>query len=146
MPGYKSHITAALFFCGLLYLFPFWLPMSIWEKAGCVALAVFFGLWPDVDIKSKGQTVFLIGFVILDTVLILRHEYEKAAYLGLIIVLPIVGRHRGWTHSVGGMLLVTGGLYIAAIQYSGLSPMALLPYFIAALLGYVSHLILDRFF
>ncbi|MBZ0255020.1 metal-dependent hydrolase [bacterium] len=145
MPGYKTHIAASLLFCGGLYFFPFWQPLPIPGKAACVAICVFFGLWPDVDTKSKGQMVFLFLFLIVDTILILRQEFERAAYLGMLITLPLLTRHRGWTHQWLAMVLIPGGLYFAAVQMTGAPPGDLLPYLLAALLGYASHLVIDKF-
>jgi len=144
MAGYKVHISVSLLFCGLLYLFPFWQPLPWTGKLLCVALAVFFGLWPDVDTKSKGQSLFLSLFLILDVVLIVRRDYKRAAYLGLLIVIPVIARHRGWTHSSAAMILLPGTLYLAAVHYTGNSPTDGFPYFLAAFLGYASHLAVDR--
>lgn len=145
MAGYKTHIAGALLFCGFLYMFPFWDPLPWPGKTACVLIAVFFGLWPDVDTKSKGQLIFLTIFVVVDSILILRREFERAAYLGLLIVLPVMARHRGWTHQWLAMLLIPAGLFLIALKYSGASPHDLLPYLLAALLGYASHLVIDRF-
>ncbi len=144
MPGYKGHITASLLSCGLLYLFPFWSSLPWVGKGICVGIAVFFGLWPDVDTKSKGQYLFLLVFVIADGMLIYRQDYKRAAYLGLLIVLPLMARHRGWTHHWVAMILVPGALFLAAVQYSDGEAGDLLPYLIAGLLGYASHLLADR--
>jgi membrane-bound metal-dependent hydrolase YbcI (DUF457 family) len=145
MPGYKGHITGALLFCGLLYLFPFWYSLSIAGKMACVGIAVFFGLWPDVDTKSKGQTLFLWLFVIVDAVLLYREEYKRAAYLGLLIVLPVMARHRSWTHSIVSMVMLPCALFLSLLHYSGGHPYDILPYALAALFGYASHLVLDRY-
>lgn len=144
MAGYKAHITASLLACGLLYLFPFWAALEWFEKVACILIAVFFGLWPDVDIKSKGQTLFLGLFLVVNIILIVREEYKRAAYLGLLVVLPVIARHRGWTHHWITMLLLPGGLYLAALHYTRAEPYDLVPYLLAALFGYASHLILDR--
>ena len=37
---------------------------------GCFAVAVLFGLWPDVDIKSKSQKIFYSVLFVLNVVLI----------------------------------------------------------------------------
>lgn len=145
MAGYRVHVTAALLFCGLLYMFPFWNSLSPCGKAACVGLAVFFGLFPDVDIKSRGQTLFLMLFLIVDAVLILRGDYKRAAFLGFLVAIPVIARHRGWTHSWGAMAAVPGAFYLAAVQYTGEPPLDLLPYFLAAMLGYASHLFVDRY-
>ena len=134
----------ALLFCGLLYLFPFWQPLHIYGKIACVVLAVFFGLFPDVDTKSKGQYIYLLLFLIADAVLIYRQDFKRAAYLGLFAVIPILSRHRGWTHSLIAMLMIPGGIYLAVIHYTSGTPHDYFPYFLAALFGYASHLIVDR--
>ncbi|MGI6457048.1 MAG: metal-dependent hydrolase [bacterium] len=144
MAGYKVHISGSLLFCGILYFFPFWCSLPPLGKVICVLLAVFFGLLPDVDTKSKGQALFLYLVLIINGVLIYREEYKRAAYLGFLVILPLLSRHRGWTHSTCAMLLVPGALYVAAIQYTHHSAYDLLPYFLAALLGYASHLVIDR--
>jgi membrane-bound metal-dependent hydrolase YbcI (DUF457 family) len=145
MSGYKTHTTAALLFCGLLYLFPFWNELPREGMLTCVALCVFFGLFPDVDTKSKGQYIFLLLFVIVDLILIIREEYKKAAYMGLLVVLPVMSRHRGWTHSTVAMILIPLALYLALLQYSGNTPYEMLPYFLASFFGYASHLIVDKY-
>ncbi len=146
MPGYKGHISVSLLCCGLLFLFPLWSSLPWLGKMICVGIAVFFGLWPDVDTKSKGQFFFLLGFIIADLILIYRQDFKRAAYLGLLIALPLMARHRGWTHHWLAMILIPGGAYLAAIHYSGGEAIDLLPYFLAGLLGYASHLIADRYF
>lgn len=145
MAGYKTHITGALLACGLLYFFPFWNALAWPGKLLCIALAVFFGLWPDVDTKSKGQWIFLWLCLIVNVILIIREEYKRAAYLSLLIILPLMSRHRGWTHHWLAMLLLPAALYLAALHYTKAHPVDLLPYFLAALLGYASHLVIDRF-
>lgn len=145
MPGYKSHIAVSLLFCGLLYVFPFWASLSWMGKIGCIALAVFFGLWPDVDTKSKGQYLFLVSVLLADLYLIARQDYKRAAYLGLLIIFPIMAPHRGWTHSLVAMVLIPCALFLAALQYTGGKPYDLLPYLLAALLGYASHILVDRY-
>ncbi len=146
MPGYKGHIFFSLLFCGVLYFFPFWQSLSITGKLICIAICVFFGLWPDVDTKSKGQTIFLLLFLTANGFLIYRGEYKRAAYLGLLIVLPLMSRHRGWTHSIVAMILIPGAVYLIFVQYTGSHYYDILPYFLAALLGYSSHLAADNFF
>ena len=78
-----------------------------------------------------------------DILLIATGRFEAAAYLGLLAMTPIVGRHRGWTHSFWAMLLVP--LPIVAVPYlhnQSVLPMTLVIYG-AAVIGYFSHLLLD---
>ncbi len=118
--------------------------LSYWQFiAALYVVAVLFGLWPDVDTNSKGQNIFFGLAFIADVLLIATGRTEAAAYLGLLAMTPIVGHHRGWTHSKLAMVLVP--LPIALIPYlnrASILPTALLVYG-AAVTGYFSHLLLD---
>ena len=108
-----------------------------------VAIALMFAVWPDVDIKSIGQKFFYTVFFLTDAYLIMIDDYKVAAYFGLIIILPVLAKHRGWTHSVPAMVLIPSPLLIYPIYNSGVFDLSGAPYYIAALTGYFSHLVLD---
>ncbi len=118
--------------------------LSNWQfLIGLYVIAVLFGLWPDVDTNSKGQDIFFALAFITDVLLIVNGRLEAAAYLGLLGMTPILGKHRGWTHSKIAMLLVP--LPIVLVPYANKSqilPTALLVYG-AAVAGYFSHLLFD---
>lgn len=118
--------------------------LSEWQLlVGLFVVAILFGLWPDVDTNSKGQNIFFGLAFVADILLILSGRLEAAAYFGLLAMTPILGKHRGWTHSKLAMILVP--LPIAVIPYlyrpSVLTPALLL--YGAAVAGYFSHLLLD---
>ena len=134
---------------------------------GCFMVAVLFGLWPDVDIKSKSQKIFYMLLFILNVVLIVfLGRYLESALLGLFAMLPIMSKHRGWTHAKGTMLLLPGLFLLIPIYaahpewYSGETfldafdvllgweelPRIILtglPFYVASFIGYASHLYLD---
>ena len=156
----------------ILYGLPFdWNPTISMDPLGilgCFAIALLFGLWPDVDIKSKSQQIFYTVLFVLNVSLILFFQrYLEAALLGLFAMLPILSRHRGWTHSKISMLLLPGvflifPIYVAypnwgtgwkelpelldsLVTWEGL-PNTLqngLAFYLAGLIGYASHLYLD---
>lgn len=110
---------------------------------GVFVLSVLFGLWPDVDTNSKAQDLFFGIAFISDLLLIANKQYVAAAFLGLIAMTPIVGTHRGWTHKKLTAVLVP--LPIMIIPYLAtkhVGDMAILLY-IASVMGYYSHLLLD---
>ena len=107
------------------------------------ALCLMFGLWPDVDTNSKGQNLFYTLFFIADIVLIATKHFEEAAYLGLFALLPALGKHRGWTHTWWAMLLIPSPLVILPWVLMPERPLAGLPFYGAAVVGYFSHLVLD---
>ena len=134
---------------------------------GCFVVAVLFGLWPDVDIKSKSQKIFYRVLFVLNVVLIVFFQkYLESALLGLFAMLPIMSRHRGWTHAKITMILLpvvfllipiytgypewqsSGNLvdHFNALRDWDHLPDAILsglPFYVAALIGYATHLYLD---
>jgi membrane-bound metal-dependent hydrolase YbcI (DUF457 family) len=118
--------------------------LSNWQfTLGLYVIAILFALWPDVDTNSKGQNIFYGLAFVIDVMLVVSGRLEAAAYLGLLAMTPIIGRHRGWTHSKWAMILVP--LPLAVIPYlnkSQLLPTMVLVYG-AAVAGYFSHLLFD---
>jgi membrane-bound metal-dependent hydrolase YbcI (DUF457 family) len=112
---------------------------------GLVGICLMFALWPDVDTNSKGQDLFYTIFFVADLVLIAARRFEEAAYLGLFAILPILGKHRGWTHTWWAMLLVPLPLVVLPYLLAPERPLAGLPFYGAAVAGYASHLLLDGY-
>jgi membrane-bound metal-dependent hydrolase YbcI (DUF457 family) len=154
MANYKGHIAGAVavntaFIVGLTVL-----PGGLLDETGGLFsqwqfvsflyfVAMLFGLWPDIDTNSKGQDIFFGAGFLLDIVLIWQGYIEAAAYLGLLAMTPIVGKHRGWTHSKWAMVFVPLPIVIVSYLYrDSVLPAALLIYG-AAVAGYFSHLLLD---
>ena len=118
--------------------------LSNWQfLAGLYVIAVLFALWPDVDTNSKGQNIFYALAFIADVLLIIVGRTEAAAYLGLLAMTPILGRHRGWTHSKLAMLLIP--LPVVIVPYLHKSELfgASLLIYGACVAGYFSHLLFD---
>lgn len=118
--------------------------LSDWQVfAAFFVLSILFALFPDVDTNSKGQDIFIGLAFVVDVLLILDGDIRAAAFLGLIAMLPIISHHRGWTHSKWAMLAVPLPLLIVPALYDdALIPIATV-YYLAAVSGYFSHLLLD---
>jgi membrane-bound metal-dependent hydrolase YbcI (DUF457 family) len=147
MPGYKGHIIGAiiLWFLCLLAVIGF----GVYEpepKTALVLLSIVLlgALFPDTDTDSKGQNLFYGCFVILDLALMIKGEYKWAAILGFCALLPAIGHHRGWTHTWWAMFLVPLPIIALPIIFYDFPLEMLLPFYLAGVLGYLSHLILDR--
>lgn len=154
MANYKGHIAGGITSCaiytGALTLAPSDILaettgiLSDWQMVvGLFVVSMLFALFPDIDTNSKGQNIFYGAALIADISLIASGRIEAAAYLGLLAMLPIVGKHRGWTHSKLAMLLIPAPIFF--IPYLNnqdiLSTAAL--FYGAAVAGYFSHLLLD---
>ncbi len=155
MAGYKGHVAGSLVFFGV-YLAGLALVFSVDQAyrqfselelvgvpAVLLGLAVMFGLWPDVDTNSKGQNLFYSIFFAVDVALIAMREFEWAAYLGLFAILPILGKHRGWTHTYWAMVLIPSPLLVLPYVLFPERSLAGLPFYGAAVVGYFSHLFMD---
>ena len=155
MAGYRGHLAGATVFFGV-YLAGLALVYSVDQAyrqfsdvelvaypVALFGLCLMFGLWPDVDTNSKGQNLFYSLFFAVDVVLIATRNFEEAAYLGLFCILPALGKHRGWTHSYWAMLLIPSPLVVLPYLLAPERPLAGLPFYGAAVVGYFSHLVMD---
>ncbi|MGE3802653.1 MAG: metal-dependent hydrolase [Candidatus Kapaibacterium sp.] len=151
MAGYRGHITAGIIFgVALLVGMAFTplaaaLPLEQKLVKGIVVLwlAVLFALFPDVDIKSKGQILFYRIFILLDLLLLLKKFYVEAALLGFLAMLPIISKHRGWTHTIWAMLLIPSPILLGPMYLAREPVLDGLPFYLGAVAGYLSHLFAD---
>jgi hypothetical protein len=138
--------------------------LDFWMAALCFFIATLSSLWPDVDTKSTTQKIFYRIFLILDIVLIYKGITDSRRYLlisallGVFAMLPLIGKHRGWTHSHITMFLLPGifllpAMYDIDLQSFNLSSFDYahldytdwsgLPLYLASFIGYATHLYLD---
>ncbi|WP_412070544.1 metal-dependent hydrolase [Rubrivirga sp. IMCC43871] len=155
MAGYKGHLAGATVFFGV-YLAGLALVYAVDEAylqfseleliaypIALFGLCLMFGLWPDVDTNSKGQNLFYALFFLADVALIATEQFQEAAYLGLFCILPALGKHRGWTHTYWAMVLIPSPLLALPYMLTPERPLAGLPFYLAAVVGYFSHLVMD---
>ncbi|HSX17491.1 MAG TPA: metal-dependent hydrolase [Patescibacteria group bacterium] len=154
MSGYKGHIAGGIAVNTAYLAAVKFAPGTILERwnsslddwqliLGLFVIAVLFALFPDIDTNSKGQDIFYGIAFVAEIVLVLTGKFEPAAYLGLLAMTPIVGKHRGWTHSKLAMLLVPlPVLLVPYLHNHHVWTLGVLIYG-AAVAGYFSHLLLD---
>jgi len=172
VPGYDDHVRAGVRFYGAFVLaavvlwlvrerLPFdptayALPISAeYWRTGlsvtlCFVLALIGATFPDTDIKSRPQLLFYRTLFVVDATLIGLYYVrdaviylQAAALLGLGAMGPLLGKHRGWTHSRLAMVLVPAPLVLVPMLVENAVVWPGLPYYIAATLGYASHLYMD---
>lgn len=154
MANYKGHIAGGVG-AGAAYAFAVaYVPVERFAEAAGVlqdwqaiaalfVLAILFALFPDVDTNSKAQDIFLGMAFITDVLLIAGGHIQAAAYLGLIAMLPVISRHRGWTHAKWAMFVVPLPLITVPYLYNEKILPAASVFYGAAVAGYFSHLLLD---
>jgi len=149
MPGYRGHLIGGLLFLSLSMAAMVWLGYYRPDPPTALVLLVIGllgALFPDVDTDSKGQNLFFAALAALDLILMIQRQYQWAAILGFCAMLPVLGHHRGWTHTWWAMLLVPLPIMILPFVFYRTPVHVVLPYYGAAVLGYLSHLVLDRKF
>ena len=165
MSDYRGHVAAGVAFYGVAAFFIIAVPIIAgyqgsalfehwWEIPAQLVVAVLAALWPDVDVTSQGRRLFYRLFLILDLYLILTGAWQAAALLGLFAILPGMGKHRGWTHTLWAALLVPASVMIVPMFLSTDGEFRsiprfeevgfVLPYYVAAVVGYLSHLAADN--
>ncbi len=154
MANYRGHLGGAVVVCAGYVTAATFLPidwavktgymLADWQLvAGLFVVAMLFGLWPDIDTNSKGQNIFFGLAFIANIGLLASGRIEASAYLGLLAMTPIIGKHRGWTHSKIAMFLVPAPILILPYLYNKEYLVPALLIYGAALMGYFSHLLLD---
>ncbi|MEK7602829.1 MAG: metal-dependent hydrolase [Patescibacteria group bacterium] len=154
MAGYKGHIAGAVGVNMAYVLTLTVLPWDILDNTGGLfaswqflaalfVISMLFGLWPDIDTNSRGQDIFFGAAFSANIILIWQGYIEASAYLGLMAMTPIIGKHRGWTHSKWAMVFIPLPVVLVSYFYRPEMLVTALVIYGAAVSGYFSHLLLD---
>ncbi len=154
MANYKGHLVGGFVGAATLTVVALVVPvrqladyaglLHDWRAIAAVfVIAMLFALFPDVDTNSKAQDIFFWTVFPLDALLIWQGDIQAAAYLGLIAMLPVLTHHRGWTHSKWAMFVVPLPIVLIPYLYNDKMLAISLVYYVAAITGYFTHLLLD---
>lgn len=101
MPGYRGHLAGATVFYGVtIYLLRSFNP-SIATLIEWLACTYAGALFPDIDVKSKGQKFFYWGIVAIVAALLYQKKYMLMIGVSCLAMLPMLVRHRGLFHRLG---------------------------------------------
>jgi membrane-bound metal-dependent hydrolase YbcI (DUF457 family) len=142
MPNYRGHLVGgfAAFVC-----VAYWVPVQATLSTLLEWLMFTFAgaLFPDVDIKSKGQKLFysflFMGFVYL----IINNHLHEVAFLSVVAFVPLLVKHRGLFHQLWFVILFPA---LIGMSVAGYFPRyAHIVYYdtLFFIIGSVSHLLLD---
>ncbi|MDQ5941165.1 MAG: hypothetical protein QG632_891 [Candidatus Dependentiae bacterium] len=147
MPGYKTHASAAVGSAALLIAAthtktPFLAWFCLTNLARLVA-GLLGGLFPDIDIKSKGQQIlYALVIPLLVAALLAKHIVFSILLSALAIISPLLP-HRGITHNfwfiLGGPLAGPLLVYVYCPEYTTYA----LDLYIYFVVGAISHIALD---
>lgn len=145
MPGYKGHLAGGVVTFGAILYAMRMLDIS-YDQAqitswciSCLAGCLF----PDIDVKSKGQNVFYTIMLFLLLALLWCGYQRMFIALSIASVIPMIVRHRGIFHK---LWFIVSAPLLAAFSVAALYPcynsmiISNALFFIA---GAISHLWLD---
>lgn len=143
MPNYKVHMVGGLAFgVGAMASTGAWQHASASTSIEYLGCAVLGSLFPDIDIKSKGQKLFYIALTGILLFLLIKRRTAWFIALSILGMVPLLLRHRGIMHHPWFVGCCTGipAIYLYANNhpYSGLA----IDLFYFAI-GAFSHIILD---
>ncbi len=144
MPNYQTHLAggALAFAAALVCVVPYAQPTVL--SAGEWLLFTLAGsLFPDIDIKSKGQKYFYWMILILLLILTYTKRFIPLAIISIVSMVPLISKHRGLFHRAWFVIAAPLGVwYVLSLQYPPLK-MALLFDMLFFIAGALSHLWLD---
>jgi hypothetical protein len=155
LPGFKRHAKAGVqvfplalipIIAWLYYIhrdFHFFY-QEWWIFPICFVVCYLGALFPDIDTGSRSRRIIYVIVLIADLVLIITRYFQWAAWLGFFGVFFSIFKHRGITHSWRAAILLPLPLLVVPILVTGRLIDIGIPYYISAVFGIASHLILDK--
>jgi len=145
MPNYKKHLIGGLgaYAVLLIILQRIIEPISLFSAAEWLVCSLAGSLFPDIDIKSRGQKYFYRVILLVIIFLIIQRHFSLLAMSSIMAVTPMLVRHRGIFHRLWFIILFPLTIwYIVSLSVPTISTILLfdLLFFIA---GAISHLWLD---
>ena len=144
MPGYQTHLLGGVwsFFLTLPIVYFFGIPDVVTLIEWCMC-AMAGSMFPDIDIKSKGQPYFYYAIAFSFVLLILHGWHEVVSWCSVIAFLPLFVKHRGIFHKT--WFVVSAPLILFYILYTTFpnSIKDIFPHFLFFITGALSHIFLD---
>ena len=106
--------------------------------------SIFGALFPDIDIKSKGQKIFYLLLSLIIVWSVAAKNLVTLSIASLFGMAPLISRHRGMFHSIW-LIVFTPIAITLTLKHFNIVPVTFYPclFFIT---GALSHLILDSKF
>ena len=147
MPGYKGHLVGGIIAFGLL-LFgliglvivpePSYMVLGEW-----LLCALAGALFPDIDIKSKGQKIFYWILLFLYIYLFVQRHLMVLGVFSIIGISPMLVKHRGIFHKWWFIIAMPVVLAVIASNYFPCYTGMICCDALFFIVGAFSHLILD---
>lgn len=143
MPGYKGHLVGGCVVYGALISVMYTRCPSQVVALGWLVCALAGSLFPDIDVKSKGQNYFYWLVLCIAIFFLFKRQLQSLAVLSIVSIIPMLVRHRGIFHRWWFIVVVAmgaGGLVCLYVPIYSRDVFLNVLFFIA---GAFSHLWLD---
>lgn len=144
MPGFRGHlIGGTVTYLGILQCIKCMQP-SVSVIASGFVFCLVGSLFPDIDIKSKGQNLFYKAALVVLCCFLYYERTDLFIGLSLLATVPLLVKHRGLFHQLWFLIFISisTGLMIGSF-HANFSAWAMKNalFFLA---GAISHIVLDR--
>ena len=143
MPNYKAHLVGGFVVYGIVVCALSQNCTSLFTAAEWLGCALAGSLFPDIDIKSKGQKLFYSIFLVLFLFLIFAQKYRLLAGASVLSVVPMLVRHRGIFHRLWFVIGAPFALWFLLSVHAPYLANILLFDTVFFVAGAISHLWLD---
>jgi hypothetical protein len=143
MPGYKGHLVGGCVVYVVLISVVYTQCPSYLVAGRWLICALAGSLFPDIDVKSKGQNYFYWLVLFMALILIARKQLHALACLSLVSMTPMLVRHRGIFHRWWFIVAVGGALWMLALHYAPAYGKQVWGDALFFILGALSHVWLD---
>ncbi|MBP9765526.1 metal-dependent hydrolase [Candidatus Babeliales bacterium] len=144
MPSYRVHLVGGFVtYLGILQCVKLYDPSLSTIVQGFI-FCMLGSLFPDIDIKSKGQKLFYSLLFVVLLLLLYKQQYCGFVVSSFLGIIPILVRHRGVFHHVWFLLLLACvGSFLVQYWCNYFSKVMMYNcwFFFA---GTISHVVLDR--
>ena len=146
MALYKGHLLGGIV-TGVSFLFIissfFSLPITFFRSVELLVCSLAGSLFPDIDIKSKGQKYFYRIIFVLVAIAFYKGNIHVALYCSFFSIIPLIVRHRGIFHTVWFVVVIPSLLFYIVSLYFPVYKSLLIWDALFFIGGAFSHLILD---
>lgn len=143
MPGYKGHLTGGALFFGLLVALLPWFNPSFLTGIEWLLFTLAGSLFPDIDIKSKGQKLFYWVVLVVVFVAVLQHNVAILTLVSIAALVPMLVNHRGIFHRLWFVIALPASVAFALSLYIPAYAKTIFFDTFFFIVGAISHLWLD---
>ena len=120
--------------------------VSLAQQLSWLAATLAGSLFPDIDIRSQGQHLFLKIVLLLLIICLFLQAYIPVVMILFFSVLPLVIPHRGLFHDLSFVAILCAFTDLALILFMPHKAKTVIITSLFFIVGVVSHLLLDKGF